>query len=184
MNNKIETTITIRSLLYRTRVEYCDYTMNHVLGCSHGCNYPCYAFLLAKRFKKVRSYEDWIKPKIVQNTIELLSNELPRFASKISSVHLCFTTDPFMFGYPEVSDLSLQSIKLINQYGLKCTTLTKGLLPSELKNFSKKNEYGITLISLDEVYRQKIEQGAAPYRERLQSLRYLSEAGLYTWVSI
>ena len=30
-------TITRKSLLYRTNVEYGDYTINHVLGCAHGC---------------------------------------------------------------------------------------------------------------------------------------------------
>ena len=36
--------ITRKSMLYKTGVEYGDYTINHVLGCSHGCKYPCYAF--------------------------------------------------------------------------------------------------------------------------------------------
>lgn len=48
-----------KSILYKTGVEYGDYTMNHVLGCSHGCKYPCYAFLTAKRFGKVTTYEEW-----------------------------------------------------------------------------------------------------------------------------
>ena len=30
-----------KSMLYKTGVEYGDYTMNHVQGCSHGCKYPC-----------------------------------------------------------------------------------------------------------------------------------------------
>ena len=42
-------TIQRRSLLYRTGVEYGDYTINHVLGCAHGCRYPCYAMQLSKR---------------------------------------------------------------------------------------------------------------------------------------
>ena len=39
-----------KTMLYQTGVEYGDYTMNHVQGCSHGCKYPCYAFLMKKRF--------------------------------------------------------------------------------------------------------------------------------------
>ena len=39
-----------KTMLYETGVEYGDYTMNHVLGCAHGCLYPCYAFLQKKRF--------------------------------------------------------------------------------------------------------------------------------------
>ena len=49
---------------------------------------------------------------------------------------------------------------------------------------SPENEYGITLISLDEEYRQWMEPGAAPYRERLDSLKALHDVGCKTWVSI
>ncbi len=173
-----------KSMLYKTSVEYGDYTMNHVLGCAHGCKYPCYAFLLAKRFGKVKSYEDWISPRIVENTVELLTSELPRYAKKIKSVHLCFTTDPFMLNEPEIENVSLQSIRIINQYGIKCSVLTKGTLPFELCEHSKNNEYGITLVSLDENFRREIEPGAAPYSDRISSLRKLAEAGCHTWVSI
>ena len=173
-----------KSMLYKTGVEYGDFTMNHVLGCSHGCKYPCYAFLLAKRFGKVKSYEDWINPRIVDNTVELLASELPRFANKIKSVHLCFTTDPFMFNVPEIKNVSLKSIRLINQYGIKCSVLTKGILPLELSEQTKINEYGITLVSLDEDYRREIEPGAAAYSDRITSLKKLAEVGCHTWVSL
>ena len=69
-------TITRKSMLYKTGVEYGDYTMNHVLGCSHGCLYPCYAFLMAKRFGKVGNYEQWCTPKLVSNALELLDHEI------------------------------------------------------------------------------------------------------------
>jgi len=54
MRKKCATTITRKSLLYKTAVEYGDYTINHVEGCSHGCRYPCYAMMMAKRFGKVQ----------------------------------------------------------------------------------------------------------------------------------
>ena len=37
-----------KTMLYETGVEYGDYTMNHVLGCAHGCKFPCYAFMMKK----------------------------------------------------------------------------------------------------------------------------------------
>lgn len=46
------------------------------------------------------------------------------------------------------------------------------------------NEYGITLISLDEAYREKMEPAAAPYTERLEAMEVLSEAGCRTWVNM
>ena len=173
-----------KSMLYKTGVEYGDYTMNHVLGCAHGCKYPCYAFLMARRFGKVDSYEKWLEPFLVKNTLEILDKEIPRLKAKIKSVQLCFTTDPFMYGYEEIKKMSLASIQKLNAAGIKCTVLTKGLLPPELATFSDENEYGITLVSLNEDYREKTEPGAASYHARLASLRLLHDNGCKTWVSI
>ena len=88
-----------KTMLYKTGVEYGDYTMNHVFGCAHGCRFPCYAFLQKKRFGQVTSYENWLEPYLVSNTLELLDKEIPRFRDEIQSVQLCFTTDPFMYEY-------------------------------------------------------------------------------------
>lgn len=171
-------------MLYKTGVEYGDYTMNHVLGCSHGCLYPCYAFLMAKRFGKAPNYEKWCSPKLVSNTLEILDREIPRLKSKIESVQLCFTTDPFMYGYNEVGNMSMAAIKKLNAMGIRCTVLTKGLLPLELAEQFPENEYGITLISLDEDFRKKIEPGASSYADRIAALKALHNKGCRTWVSI
>ena len=177
-------TITRKSMLYKTGVEYGDYTMNHVLGCSHGCLYPCYAQMMAKRFGTVRTYEDWCQPKLVSNTLELLDNEIPKLRDKISSVQLCFTTDPFMVSYDEVSKMSIEAIRRLNAAGIPCTVLTKGILPIELSELSHENSYGISLVSLDEDFRRRFEPNTATYAERLASLRALHDAGCQTWVSI
>lgn len=173
-----------KSMLYQTGVEYGDYTMNHVLGCSHGCKYPCYAFLQKKRFGQVKSYDEWCRPILVSNTLELLDKEIPKLKNKIESVQLCFTTDPFMVGFPEVQDMSINAIKKLNAENIKCRVLTKGVLPIDLKDCYSENEYGITLISLNESYREKTEPGAAPYKDRLAALKALHDVGCKTWVSI
>ena len=177
-------TIVRKTMLYKTGVEYGDYTMNHVLGCSHGCKYPCYAYMMAKRFGNVFSYEDWLEPRLVSNTLELLDKEIPKLKDKIKSVQLCFTTDPFMYGYDEIKEMSLAAIKKLNDAGIKCIALTKGILPIELAECSKENEYGITLISLNEKYRREMEPRSAAYVDRLAALRALHNAGYKTWVSI
>lgn len=182
--SEVEGYIQRKSMLYKTGVEYGDYTINFVQGCAHGCKYPCYAFSLKKRFGQVKTYEEWLKPHLVANTLELLEKEIPRLKDKIESVQLCFTTDPFMYGYPEIEQMAIASIKKLNAAGIKCTALTKGILPQELIRCSKDNEYGITLISLDEDYRWRMEPGAAPSRERLDALRWLHDHGCKTWVSI
>lgn len=176
--------ITRKSMLYQTKVEYGDWAMNHVQGCAHGCQYPCYAFLMAKRFGRVKTYEEWLRPSIVDNTLGLLRKELPKHRDEIERVQLCFTTDPFMTGYPEVGEMSVESMKLINSFGIPCVVLTKGVLPASLAELSKANTYGTTLVSLDEGFRERMEPGAATIADRLVALRELHDAGCKTWVSI
>ncbi len=184
MMKEVKGYIKRKTMLYQTGVEYGDYTMNHVQGCSHGCKYPCYAFLMKKRFGIVKSYEEWLNPYLVSNTLELLDKEIPRLKNKIKSVQLCFSTDPFMYEYPEIEKMSIESIRKLNSADIMCTVLTKGILPDELSGLSKQNEYGITLISLDEDFRLKIEPGSAPYSKRLKALKRLHDSGFKTWVSI
>ena len=171
-------------MLYKTGVEYGDYTINHVQGCAHGCKYPCYAMMMAKRFGKVKTYEDWCEPKLAGNALEILDKEIPRYKDRIKSVQLCFTTDPFMYGYDEVGQMSIQIIKKLNANGIKCSVLTKGILPFELVELSNKNEYGITLVSLNEEFRKEMEPNTAIFSDRINALKKLHDAGCYTWVSI
>lgn len=179
--------ITRKSLLYKSNVEYADFCLNHVEGCSNGCIYPCYAMMMKKRCGVIKDYEAWLKPKIVGNALELLDKEIPKYKEKIKTVHLCFSTDPFMYKQPEVIALTLKIIKKLNQSGIKCTVLTKGLLSEKLidtKEFGDKNEYGITLVSLDEKFRKKYEPFAPTFKNRLKVLKKIHNAGLKTWVSM
>ncbi len=173
-----------KTLIYKTGVEYGDYTLNHVQGCSHGCQYPCYAFMMAKRFGKVKTYEDWINPQIIENTIDLLEVELPKYKDRIKTLHLCFTTDPFMYKNNEIIDLSIKVLKKANDYGIKCSVLTKGILPEELTELSKENEYGITVVSLCDSFRKEYEPHTANIDERIKALKYLHDSGCKTWISI
>ena len=89
-----------------------------------------------------------------------------------------------MYKYDEVGEMSMAAIKKLNAAGIRCTVLTKGLLPIELANQSSENEYGITLISLDEGFRKKIEPAASSYADRIAALKVLHDKGCRTWVSI
>ena len=176
-----------KTMLYETGVEYGDFTMNHVLGCAHGCLYPCYAFQQKKRFGQVKDYDDWLRPRLVQNTLDLLKVEIPKLRNKIHSVQLCFSTDPFMYEFGEICKMSMDAIELLNQSGIRCTVLTKSVLPIDLADihrFPLENEYGITLITLNEGYREEKEPFAATCEQRLRSLEALHAAGRKTWVSI
>jgi DNA repair photolyase len=174
-----------KSLLYKSGLGV--YCINHVQGCSHGCNYPCYAFMMAQSYGRVLNYTDWCQPKLVTNACELLSKELARMKVKPDSIHLCLSTDPFMTGFPEVTDVSLKLIAIINSHGIRCSILTKGKLPSELADkghFNENNLYGISLISLNEEFRNRWEPGTIPYTDRIAALRYLHDNGFRTLAHI
>lgn len=180
-------TIQRKSLLYQSGVEYADFCLNHVEGCSHGCKYPCYAFMMKKRCGIVKTYEEWCQPKIVSNAIELLDKEIPRYKEKIKYVHLCFSTDPFMYNQTQVGELSLKIIDRLNKNGIRCTVLSKGVYPRELagnNGVSTNNEYGITLVSLDENFRKEFEPNSANFKDRSNALKYLHSKGFKTWVSM
>jgi three-Cys-motif partner protein len=181
-----------KSLLYQTKVEYGDWTINHIIGCIHGCRFPCYAMMMAKRFGWIKDYNDWRRPRIAQNAIEILEREILKYKNKINFVHLSFMSDPFMYDIdtddliPEVKKSTLEIISLLNRNGIKVTTLTKGYYPERILEMDllPDNEYGITLVSLNKRFKENFEPYSAPYERRIKSLYELHKAGLKTWVSI
>lgn len=183
-----------RSLLYQSKVEYGGWTINHVQGCSHGCTYPCYAMSLGKRTGRVRTYEDWRQPELVENAVELLEAEVERCRGRIPNVHLSFTTDPFMWDSgldrpnQAVVDLTLRLIRILNSAGIRVSTLTKGVYPdyfvAEATSLHPDNQYGVSVVSLSETFRARWEPGAAPIDRRLRSVREMAAASLRTWVSV
>lgn len=182
-------TIERKSLLNKSALGFL--CVNHVQGCSHGCLYPCYAFSMARGYGRVKTYEEWRRPRLVSNARELLAKELGRLIARVEKgsepmpplVHFCLTTDPFMYGWKDIEALSLELIGMVNAAGIAASVLTKGVLPSALagsRAFPRENEYGISLVSLSEDFRRKWEPGAAPYAERIAALRRLHEAGRIT----
>ena len=108
-------TIQRKTLLYRTGVGGMDHYINHVLGCAHGCRYPCYAFSMAQSYGRVRSYDEWCRPKLVGNALELLDKELPRLKEKIRSVHLCFSAGVKDEGESMQNDFDMLKKELIKR---------------------------------------------------------------------
>ena len=181
-----------KTLLYKTKVEYGNWTINHIIGCMHGCKFPCYAMMMARKFGWVKDYKDWRMPRIAENALDLLEKEIPKYKDEIDFVHLCFMSDPFMYDserrdlIPEIKELTLKIIERLNLEGIRVTTLTKGIYPDEIldNKFLKTNEYGITLVSLNEDFKKSFEPFSAPYEKRIKSLKKLASAGLETWVSM
>lgn len=163
-------------LLYKANEEAGIYTIDYIQGC------PSSWDVVMK--EKIFSQYQECTTKIVENALELLDKEIPKYKSEIKFVDLCPETDPFMYGYKEIADLTIDIIEKLNKNGLKCTVKTKQKLPNNINYLSKDNEFGITLVSLNEDFRREYEPGSSPYLERINSLRNLHDNGFKTFVSI
>jgi DNA repair photolyase len=139
---------------------------------------------MMQRFGKVATYEEWCRPQLVANALQLAQKELPRLRDKAHYVHLSFATDAFMYLHPEVVTLTLQLMHLINSYDIPVHTLTKGVIPEEALQLSHHNQFGITLVSVDEGFRTRYEPGTAPYPDRIAGLRRAHDLGFHCFVNI
>ena len=83
--------------------------------------------MMKKRFGQIKSYEEWLEPYLVSNTLELLDPEIPRLKDKIQCCAvMLFQRTRLCIKYPEIQKMSLASIKKLNEAGIKCSCPDKG----------------------------------------------------------
>ena len=68
----------------KTKIDWCDCTINPVIGCKNGCPY-CYAKKINERFKFI---ENWNKPKFFPERLDQLKSKKPKsiFMDSMSDV--------------------------------------------------------------------------------------------------
>ena len=148
-------TIKRKHMLYKTAVDYSvdengnpinDYAMNHVLGCSHGCKYLCYAMSQALRWKQVGSYEDWCEPTIVENTTELLEKELAAFRyddAESGSTTIYVGIEPkFSDPFDETSCVASALTDIEANLGYKASEAANGILKITLPTWKCDKHHG------------------------------------------
>jgi DNA repair photolyase len=176
------------SVIYETRGkarEYSELAANLYSGCGHGCTY-CYA--PSATFKKREQFYGNPHPR--KNVIKQFEKDCIalRKAGETRPVLLSFTTDPYQ-PIDSVEKLTRRAIQLLHQNNLSVSILTKGGRRSErdfglLMDHPELSQYGATLVFTDEALRREIEPGAAPTRERIESLELAHSMGIPTFVSL
>lgn len=153
--------------------------MNIYKGCSHGCIYcdsrsDCYH---VEDFDRVRAKKD---------ALVILRNDLQRKV-KTAVIGMGAMSDPYN---PFERDLELtrHALELIDAYGFGVGIATKSPLVTRdtdiLRNITEHSPVLVkmTITTADDALASRIEPHAPPPSERLNALRKLSDAGIFTGV--
>lgn len=149
--------------------EYGDYALNIYTGCPHKCFY-CFAPNVLHKSRQ--QFHEVVEPRknIVEETRKQLERE--NIAGKL--IHLCFTCDPYPYGYDSTATRKI--ISLLKDAGNNVQILTKGDGSKDFDLLTSEDWYGITL--------DGIGNGRNPlWKARVDALAEAHSLGIKTWVS-
>lgn len=156
-----------------------DYNMNIYKGCCHGCIYcdsrsDCYHI---ENFDTVRAKE---------NAIAIIEDEL-RKKTKSGVIGTGSMSDPYN-PFEQNTKLTRKALELINRYQFGITIATKSdLIVRDIDILSQIQKHSpvlckITVTTIDDELSKKLEPGVCPSTRRLEAVRQLSDAGIFTGI--
>lgn len=167
----------IKSALSPSKLPGLDYALNPYRGCEHACIY-CYAPSVIHWDKG--KWGELVETKV--NLPRILSKELR--TRKKGVVGLGTVTDPYQSAEKKY-EITRRCLELLLMHDFPVCIQTKSSLVLRdmdlLKRFSN-IEVGVTLTTLDENVREKLEPGASSVEDRLMALSELSKNRIDTWV--
>ena len=173
--------INSKNIITKSNLPAADYVINPYIGCSHSCIY-CYARFM-KRF--TGHTEEWGKfIDIKTNAIDLIPNQSTKYIGK--SVFLSSVTDPYM-PIEKKYELTRGILKKLISLKPDISVQTKSsLIIRDIDLLSKfsKCEAGLTITTLDDTLRKKIEPYTSSINNRIKALKELNKAGIKTYVFI
>lgn len=174
----IEQTKEVKQLLTKSSLPDADYVINPYIGCPHKCIY-CYAEFM-KRFTshKGEVWGDFIDVKIPAKPVSL------KGLTGTKSVLISSVTDPYN-GFENRYRVTRKVLEQLEGCEAHIDILTKSSLVVRDIDVLKKIKnirVGISLNTLDDTFRKKIEVRAASIGKRLEALRTLNEQGIKTFL--
>jgi DNA repair photolyase len=169
--------IKVKNALSPSKLPGLDYALNPYRGCAHACVY-CYAPSVIHWDKG--KWGELVEVKV--NLPRILSKELR--AKKKGVVGLGTVTDPYQPAEKKY-EITRRCLELLLMHDFPVCIQTKSSLvlrDVDLLNKFSNIEVGITLTTLDDKVREKLEPGASSVEERLHALEELSKNGITTWV--
>lgn len=149
--------------------EYGDLAINIYTGCPHECFY-CFAPSVLHKAKD--DFHKCVEPR--KNIVDEVRKQIEREGITGKLIHLCFTCDPYPFGYD--STPTREIIKILKDSGNNVQILTKGDGRRDFDLLDENDWYGITL--------DGIGNGKNPlWKARVDALVEAHSLGIKTWVS-
>jgi len=171
--------INCKNVLNVSGISGIDYALNPYVGCAHGCIY-CYAVFM-KRFTGHREpWGSFVDIKI--NAREILTKQLSKL--KPGKISIGTVTDGYQ-PLERIYQITRSCLDELIKYEFPISILTKSSLilrDIDLLKRMKVLDVGITITTLDEEMRIKLEPNCVSSRERLLTLKKLSEEGIETWI--
>jgi DNA repair photolyase len=174
--------IEVKSLVTKTQVPAADYVINPYIGCPHRCVY-CYAEFM-RRF--TRHTEPWGEFLDVKRCKRPIRAEIRAEKYSGSSIVLSTVTDAYN-PFEERYGVTREILASLAGAGAAVTILTKSALvirDIDLLQRIPGASAGLSLNTLDDGIRKKLEPGASPIPARLAALKALREAGIRNFVFV
>ena len=147
------------------------------MGCSHNCAY------CDGRAEKYHFEGDFTKDiKIKSNIVDELENFIPKLREN-SPFHISSGISDAYQSLEKKNNITGRCSEILSNYDFHVSVLTKSsLILRDLENWKKVNNRGgftlqMSLNTLDDSIRKKMEPGASSVQERLETIKTFKEAG-------
>ena len=168
--------VNVQSIITKTGVPAGDYVINPYTGCPHKCMY-CYADYMRRFTGHQEQWGDFLDVKIYSKKLSLS----PLAGKKVLFCSVTDAYNPFEKKYRVTRNLLEQFIGS----GVQVEILTKSdlvLRDLDIIQQIPGITVGVSLNTLDDGVRKKLEPGAPAIEKRLEAIKTLTAAGVNTYI--
>ncbi|MDD3190675.1 MAG: radical SAM protein [Candidatus Pacebacteria bacterium] len=167
------------SIITKSNLPKTDYVINPYVGCMHHCFY-CYARFMKRFTEHEEGWGEFVDVKI--NASELVPKKSEKYKGK--TILLSSVTDAYQ-PIERKYEITRKILEKLIPLETDLEILTKSdlvLRDIDLIKKFKSCRVGITIATLDEDLRRKIEPFASPVQNRIRALEKLKENEIETYV--